>query len=68
LILANINKNVLKAHIPHYSKLLVENGTLFLSGFFDSDVEELVACCQQFGLNKRRVLNKDNWAAIELYR
>jgi ribosomal protein L11 methyltransferase len=68
LILANINKNVLKAHIPHYSKLLVENGTLFLSGFFDSDVEELVAYCQQFGLNKRRVLNKDNWAAIELYR
>jgi ribosomal protein L11 methyltransferase len=68
LILANINKNVLKAHIPHYSQLLVENGTLFLSGFFDSDVEELVDFCRQHGLTKRRVLNKDNWAAIELYR
>jgi ribosomal protein L11 methyltransferase len=68
LILANINKNVLKAHIPTYSQLLVENGTLFLSGFFDSDVEELVDFCRQHGLTKRRVLNKDNWAAIELYR
>ena len=68
LILANINKNVLKAHIPTYCKLLVENGTLFLSGFFDSDVEELVNFCSQNGLTKRRVLNKDNWAAIELYR
>jgi ribosomal protein L11 methyltransferase len=68
LILANINKNVLKAHIPTYRQLLVENGTLFLSGFFDSDVEELVDFCNQHGLTKRRVLNKDNWAAIELYR
>ena len=68
LILANINKNVLKAHIPIYRQLLVENGTLFLSGFFDSDVEELVDFCSQHGLTKRRVLNKDNWAAIELYR
>lgn len=68
LILANINKNVLKAHIPTYRQLLVENGTLFLSGFFDSDVEELVDFCSQHGLTKRRVLNKDNWAAIELYR
>lgn len=68
LILANINKNVLKAHIPTYRQLLVENGTLFLSGFFDSDVEELVDFCSQHGLTKRRVLNKDNWAAIELFR
>lgn len=68
LILANINKNVLKSHIPTYSQLLVEKGTLFLSGFFDSDVEELVDFCRQHGLTKRRVLNKDNWAAIELYR
>jgi ribosomal protein L11 methyltransferase len=68
LILANINKNVLKAHIPTYRQLLVDNGTLFLSGFFDSDVEELVDFCSQHGLTKRRVLNKDNWAAIELYR
>lgn len=67
LILANINKNVLKAHIPTYRQLLDENGTLFLSGFFDSDVEELVDFCSQHGLTKRRVLNKDNWAAIELY-
>lgn len=68
LILANINKNVLKAHIPTYRQLLDENGALFLSGFFDSDVEELVDFCSQHGLTKRRVLNKDNWAAIELYR
>lgn len=66
LILANINKNVLKAHMSSYAEMLEQNGTLLLSGFFDSDVEELVTFAEQFGLMKRRVLKKDNWAAIEL--
>jgi ribosomal protein L11 methyltransferase len=66
LILANINKNVLKAHMASYAKMLEKNGTLLLSGFFDSDVDELVAFASQFGLVKIRILNKDNWAAIEL--
>lgn len=66
LILANINKNVLKAHMASYAKMLEKNGTLLLSGFFDSDVDELVTFASQFGLVKNRILNKDNWAAIEL--
>lgn len=66
LILANINKNILKAHMSSYSEMLEKNGTLLLSGFFDTDVDELVTFAEQFGLKKRRVLNKDNWAAIEL--
>jgi ribosomal protein L11 methyltransferase len=66
LILANINKNVLKAHIAEYSNMLKIGGTLLLSGFFDTDVEELVTFAEQYGLKKLRILNKDNWAAIEL--
>jgi ribosomal protein L11 methyltransferase len=66
LILANINKNILKAHMSSYSDMLEKNGTLLLSGFFDTDVDELVTFAEQFGLKMNRVLNKDNWAAIEL--
>lgn len=66
LILANINKNVLKAHMSSYAEMLAKHGTLLLSGFFDTDVDELVTFAEQYGLSKRRVLNKDNWAAIEL--
>lgn len=66
LILANINKNVLKAHMESYAMMLEKNGTLLLSGFFDTDVDELVTYAGQFGLMKIRILNKDNWAAIEL--
>ncbi|MFN5148229.1 MAG: 50S ribosomal protein L11 methyltransferase [Flavobacteriia bacterium] len=68
LILANINKNVLKAHMQNYSWMLEKNGILLLSGFFDTDVDELVTFAEQFGLTKMRVLNKDNWAAIELQK
>lgn len=68
LILANINKNVLKAHMAEYSNMLEKGGTLLLSGFFDTDVEELVTFAEQFGLKKLSILNKDNWAAIELQK
>lgn len=66
LILANINKNVLKAHLPSYAKALKKGGMLFLSGFFQSDVDEMVGVAKSSGFEKLRILNKDNWAAIEL--
>ncbi len=66
LILANINKNVLKAHIPFYAKTLENGGILMLSGFFDSDVEELLNFAKKYELKKEFVYFKDNWAAIKL--
>lgn len=68
LIVANINKNVLKAHMEQYSKSLELNGTLLLSGFFDSDVEELVTYANQFGLTETHIYRKDNWAGIKLIK
>ena len=66
LIIANINKNILKAHMSAYSSALSPNGTLLLSGFFDSDVEEMTAFAGQFGLKQTKVFGKDEWAAIQL--
>jgi ribosomal protein L11 methyltransferase len=66
LILANINKNVLKAHLPHYAELLVSGGILMLSGFFATDVAELSACASEVGLSVVEVREKETWAAIKL--
>lgn len=66
LILANINKNVLKRHLPEYATMLSSNNTLMLSGFFDTDIDEIVTYANQFGLIWVRTINKENWAAIEL--
>lgn len=68
LILANINKNVLKAHLPSYAEMLETNGILMLSGFFNTDVDELLTFAHQFGFEKVAILNKDNWAAIKLIK
>lgn len=66
LILANINKNVLKAHMPHYASKLKKGGNLFLSGFFISDVDEILSISGHFGFEKKCILNRDNWATIKL--
>jgi ribosomal protein L11 methyltransferase len=68
LIIANINKNVLKAHIESYSIALNKDGTLLLSGFFDSDVEELVTFAADFHLEKQKVYSKEGWAGIQLVK
>ncbi len=65
LILANINKNVLKSHLPHYHKLLVNNGLLWLSGFFESDTNEMIEFAQQFGFELNEIKVKETWAALQ---
>jgi ribosomal protein L11 methyltransferase len=66
LIIANINKNILKSHMQNYAKALQANGVLLLSGFFSSDVAELVTFAGQFGLTKEKEYAKDEWAGIKL--
>ena len=43
VIIANINKNVLLGHLPSYSKCLNTSGILLLSGFFETDAEDLIS-------------------------
>ena len=66
LILANINKNILKAQMATYAERLSNNGTLILSGFFESDVTEMVAFCREYGLEATKHFQKEEWAAIQL--
>lgn len=68
LILANINKNVLKTHLPHYAALSEPGTLLFLSGFFASDVAELTAAAEAVGFELREVREKETWAAMKLIK
>ncbi len=68
LILANINKNVLKRHMKRYAELTLNGGGLWLSGFFESDVEELVACATSHGFTNPEVQTKEGWALIQLMK
>lgn len=64
VILANINKNVLKIQLPFYSKLLKQNGTLLMSGFFTTDVNELEKFANSNQLKLTERYEKNNWAVM----
>ncbi len=68
LIIANINKNVLKSHIESYSRALKFGGILLLSGFFDSDVDELITFSNAHDLKMNKIYSKESWAGIQLIK
>jgi ribosomal protein L11 methyltransferase len=66
LILANINKNVLKLHLERYRNSLENQGVLMLSGFFETDVPELMDYAESLGFEKINEFKKETWAALQL--
>jgi ribosomal protein L11 methyltransferase len=68
LILANINKNVLKAHLPGYSNLLYSGGTLLLSGFFTSDENELKLAANENNLEFEYSQNREGWSMLKFIK
>lgn len=63
-ILANINKNVLLADIPKYKKVLQKGGNLVLSGFFETDMDEIKAKAENLGLKYEGSKISNQWAAL----
>lgn len=68
LVIANINKNVLIEHFSVYSKVLVSGGKLLISGFFQTDENELITGATQNGFTKANSFSKDEWALLEFDR
>lgn len=66
VILANINKNVLMQLMQSFAVHLKEGGTLILSGFFQSDIDEVAEKAAAYKLNLTNREIKNSWAAIEL--
>jgi len=68
LIIANINKNILKAQMKTYAEALKNDGRLLLSGFFSTDVDELVTFASAFGLTLEKQFAKDEWAGLQMMK
>lgn len=66
VIIANINKNVLKAHLNGYASRSKTGTVLLLSGFFETDVEEMIQSALKSGFTHVKTYNKESWAVIEL--
>lgn len=64
-ILANINKNILKADMKVYVDHMEEGAVLFISGFFEVDVDEMKEVLTDHGLDVKRVDLRNEWAIIK---
>ena len=65
VIIANINKNVLIKDMSVYSFCLNTGGTLLLSGFYTSDLEDIQNSCEGAQLEYVSHLEKQNWVAAK---
>jgi len=65
VIIANINRNILINDLSTYVTCLNENGSLFLSGFYDSDCELIESTCNQLHLKLEKKLKRNNWVALK---
>lgn len=68
IILANINRNVLLEEIPQYSRLLVSQGYLILSGFYQEDLSEIKEISKNNYLSVLKTKVKDNWVSSILVK
>ena len=64
IILANINKNVLIQQFSVYSSSLPSGGILLISGFFETDRDQLVDEAQKHGFKFEKMDTREGWALI----
>jgi len=65
VIIANINRNILLNDLSTYVACLNKKGSLFLSGFYDSDCELIESTCNQLHLKLEKKLKRNNWVALK---
>ena len=68
IIIANINKNVLKQHLKSYARLINDGGLLFLSGFFETDIPELSHHAKKHQFDVIDSYTKETWAVLMLIK
>ncbi len=65
LIMANINKNILKSDMSAYVQHLKKGGVILLSGFFEVDIDEIKETVENNGLSVKRTDTRNEWAMVK---
>lgn len=64
IVLANINRNILLKEIPKYTQYLAPKGILLVSGFYESDIEDIAEMAQSVGLQHTHTKTQNQWASL----
>lgn len=66
LVLANINLGILLNDLQHYVPRMKPNACIYMSGFYDTDVPQLLAEAERQGLELVDQHVLDGWACLKL--
>lgn len=66
VLIANINKNILLKQFANYDRHLNVGGELLLSGFYESDAEDLLSAPELSKYTKTKQLTKEGWCSLKL--
>jgi ribosomal protein L11 methyltransferase len=66
IVLANINRNILSNDLVFYKEGLNKNGLIFLSGFFTTDVAQIIEVTNQLNLKLISQYSNESWACLVL--
>lgn len=66
VVVANINRNILLDDMHNFSQLMHTGAQLLLSGFYESDAEQLLAKGNELGLYETYRMTDDNWCCLIL--
>ena len=65
IILANINKNVIRENFDTLGQLLNPNGVILLSGLLKNDKHEVFAAANRSGLTMKKEMERNNWIGLQ---
>jgi len=61
IVLANINKNILLSQMEYYKKAINSGGVLLLSGFYETDLQDIKIKAEENGLVFQHHKVRNNW-------
>ena len=68
IILANINRNILLDQMLNYAEVLVDSGTLLISGFYETYLQLLSKEAETFNLSFIKNKVSQNWTAAKFIK
>jgi ribosomal protein L11 methyltransferase len=64
IVLANINRNILCRDMVYFKEVLNKHGLIFLSGFFTTDIPQILEVCQALKLSLVSQISDNSWACL----
>jgi ribosomal protein L11 methyltransferase len=68
IIIANINRNILLNDMKTYTNCLSKDGVIYLSGFYEEDLDLIKSECTNQGLTYVNHYVKDQWVAAKFIK